>query len=159
MTDQTNVSYRIEHDTMGEVRVPSNRFWGAQTQRSLENFPIGIETMPREIIRAFGILKKAAALANLRLGTLDQDRATRIAAICASFAVSSISAKPTPVWSNSWLPIVVASYPIAPMVRNSAACAVYSVWIREPMEKSPPSRRTASGYSAFCSSMTVFSLA
>ena len=57
---------RIEHDSMGEVRVPGNRYWGAQTQRSHENFPIGvgIETMPGEIIRAFGILKKAAAIAN-----------------------------------------------------------------------------------------------
>ena len=58
--------YRTEHDSMGEVRVPADRLWGAQTQRSHENFPIGvgIETMPAEIIRAFGILKKAAARAN-----------------------------------------------------------------------------------------------
>ena len=60
------MDYRIEHDSMGEVRVPADCYWGAQTQRSLENFPIGtgIETMPREIIHAFGILKKAAAQAN-----------------------------------------------------------------------------------------------
>ncbi|MBQ5820942.1 MAG: class II fumarate hydratase [Clostridia bacterium] len=101
MTDQTNVSYRIEHDTMGEVRVPSNRFWGAQTQRSLENFPIGIETMPREIIRAFGILKKAAALANLRLGALDQDRATRIAAICDRILAGELDGEfPLSVWQT-----------------------------------------------------------
>ena len=58
--------YRIEHDSMGEVRVPADRYWGAQTQRSHENFPIGagIETMPREITRAFGVLKQAAAMAN-----------------------------------------------------------------------------------------------
>ena len=58
--------YRIEHDSMGEVRVPADRYWGAQTERSHENFPIGvgIETMPEEIIHAFGILKKAAAMAN-----------------------------------------------------------------------------------------------
>jgi len=57
---------RIEHDSMGEVRVPADRYWGAQTQRSCQNFPIGvgIETMPREIISAFGVLKKAAAMAN-----------------------------------------------------------------------------------------------
>ncbi|HBJ16940.1 MAG TPA: class II fumarate hydratase, partial [Clostridiales bacterium] len=50
------MEYRIEHDSMGEVRVPADKFWGAQTQRSVENFPIGVglETMPREIIRAFG---------------------------------------------------------------------------------------------------------
>ena len=60
------MEYRIEHDSMGEVRVPEDKFWGAQTQRSVENFPIGVglETMPKEIIRAFGLLKKAAAMAN-----------------------------------------------------------------------------------------------
>lgn len=62
-------SYRIEHDSMGEVKVPADKYWGAQTQRSHENFPIGVgvETMPREIIHAFGILKKAAARANFAL--------------------------------------------------------------------------------------------
>ncbi|MBQ4601263.1 MAG: class II fumarate hydratase [Clostridia bacterium] len=60
------MEYRIEHDSMGEVKVPADKLWAAQTQRSSENFPIGvgIETMPREIIHAFGILKKAAAMAN-----------------------------------------------------------------------------------------------
>ena len=60
------MEYRIEHDSMGEIKVPANRYWGAQTQRSKENFPIGVglETMPREIIQAFGILKKAAAITN-----------------------------------------------------------------------------------------------
>ena len=63
------MEYRIEHDSMGEVRVPADKYWGAQTQRSRENFPIGvgIETMPAEIIRAFGILKAAAARANRAL--------------------------------------------------------------------------------------------
>ncbi|HBQ85803.1 MAG TPA: class II fumarate hydratase, partial [Syntrophomonas sp.] len=50
------MEYRIEHDTMGEVRVPKEHFWGAQTQRSLENFMIGEETMPRGVIRAFAYL-------------------------------------------------------------------------------------------------------
>ena len=60
------MQYRIEHDSMGEIQVPADRYWGAQTQRSCENFPIGvgIETMPREITHAFGILKRAAAQAN-----------------------------------------------------------------------------------------------
>ena len=60
------MEYRIEHDSMGEVRVPADKYWGAQTERSRNNFPIGVglETMPREIIHAFGILKKAAAMAN-----------------------------------------------------------------------------------------------
>lgn len=61
------MDYRIEHDSMGEVRVPANKLWGAQTQRSFENFKIGTEKMPEEIIYAFGILKKAAAIANNRL--------------------------------------------------------------------------------------------
>ena len=63
------MEYRIEHDSMGEMKVPADRLWGAQTQRSHENFEIGvgIETMPAEIIHAFGILKKAAALANHEL--------------------------------------------------------------------------------------------
>ena len=74
------MEYRIEHDTMGEVRVPANHYWGAQTQRSHENFPIGTETIPREVIRAFAILKKAAALANCKLGNLDQKRTDAIAA-------------------------------------------------------------------------------
>ena len=60
------MEYRIEHDSMGEVKVPADKYWAAQTQRSHENFPIGVglETMPREITHAFGILKKAAAMAN-----------------------------------------------------------------------------------------------
>lgn len=59
---------RIERDSMGEIAVPAERHWGAQTQRSYENFRIGTETMPRGIIEAFLILKKAAAAANGRLG-------------------------------------------------------------------------------------------
>ena len=63
------MEYRIEHDSMGEMKVPADRLWAAQTQRSHENFEIGvgIETMPREIIHAFGILKKAAAITNNKL--------------------------------------------------------------------------------------------
>ena len=76
------VEYRIEHDTMGEVRVPADRYWGAQTQRSYENFRIGTERMPQEIIRAFAVVKKAAARANEHLGTLDKQRADAISAVC-----------------------------------------------------------------------------
>ena len=61
------MEYRIEHDSLGEVSVPADRYWGAQTQRSFENFKIGIEKMPKEIIHAFGILKLAAARTNLEL--------------------------------------------------------------------------------------------
>jgi fumarate hydratase class II len=62
---------RLEQDTMGQVEVPADKYWGAQTQRSLENFKIGLEKMPLPVVRAFGIQKKAAALANLKLGALD----------------------------------------------------------------------------------------
>jgi fumarate hydratase class II len=63
---------RIESDTMGEVEVPADRYWGAQTARSLKNFKIGSERMPRELIRALGILKLAAARANSELGALSE---------------------------------------------------------------------------------------
>lgn len=66
--------FRIEKDTMGEVKVPADKFWGAQTQRSTENFRIGGDRFPREMIRALGILKKSAALTNHRLGLLSDDK-------------------------------------------------------------------------------------
>lgn len=74
--------YRIEHDSMGEIRVPADHYWGAQTERSFENFKIGTEKMPGEIIRAFAILKKSAAEANRRLGKLDDRRAELIRQAC-----------------------------------------------------------------------------
>ncbi len=73
-----DVKYRTEVDTMGEIQVPADKYWGAQTQRSFENFKIGYDRMPREIIRAFGILKKGAALANTELGVLPQGKADLI---------------------------------------------------------------------------------
>ncbi|MGI6755710.1 MAG: class II fumarate hydratase [Atopobiaceae bacterium] len=66
------MEFRIEHDSMGQVKVPKDALWGAQTERSLENFPIGNQLMPKEIIRAFALVKKAAAQANAELGVLDQ---------------------------------------------------------------------------------------
>ena len=69
---------RMEHDTMGEVAVPADRLWGAQTQRSLEHFKIGTETMPMEIIRSLAALKKACALANRDLGKLTNETCLRI---------------------------------------------------------------------------------
>ena len=79
------MEYRIEHDSMGEVKVPADKIWGAQTQRSHENFEIGvnIETMPREITHAFGILKKAAALANNQLKP-EKMTDEKLAAICSA---------------------------------------------------------------------------
>ena len=80
------MNYRIEHDSMGQVKVPADKYWGAQTQRSIENFPIGVglETMPREIIHAFGILKKAAALANhsLRPEKMTEEKCAALCAAC-----------------------------------------------------------------------------
>ena len=76
------MEYRIEHDTMGEVKVPADRYWGAQTQRSFENFKIGNSKMPIEIVHAFGVLKKAAALANKRLEMIDAQRADLISSVC-----------------------------------------------------------------------------
>ena len=78
------MSIRIEKDTMGPVEVPADKYWGAQTQRSINNFKIGGEKnrMPIEIIRAFAILKKAAAQTNAELGVLAQDRADAISQVC-----------------------------------------------------------------------------
>ena len=72
------MDYRIEKDTMGEIKVPSDKYYGAQTARSLMNFKIGGDRFPRELIRALGILKKAAALTNKELGTLPSDKADLI---------------------------------------------------------------------------------
>ncbi|PKR78258.1 class II fumarate hydratase [Halalkalibacillus sediminis] len=72
------MDYRIEKDTLGEMKVPSEKYWGAQTQRSKQNFPIGKETMPEEIIEGFAILKKSAALANESLGLLEKEKAEAI---------------------------------------------------------------------------------
>ena len=78
------MEYRMERDSMGEVRVPADRYWGAQTQRSYQNFAIGVERMPVEIVRAFGILKKAAAIANheLRPERMTAEKLAAIAQAC-----------------------------------------------------------------------------
>ncbi len=74
--------YRKEYDTMGPVEVPADKYWGAQTQRSINNFKIGGQKMPVEVIRAFAILKKAAALTNMELGTIYDDKAKLIVRVC-----------------------------------------------------------------------------
>jgi fumarate hydratase, class II len=76
------MEYRIEKDTMGPVNVPADKYWGAQTQRSRENFKIGGHLMPKEIIQAFAILKKAAAQANTELGVLAADKCDIIGRVC-----------------------------------------------------------------------------
>ena len=81
----SRMEYRIERDSMGEMKVPADKYWGAQTQRSYENFRIGGERMPEEIVHAFGILKKAAALANHAL-LPDRMDEKRLRAICATIS-------------------------------------------------------------------------
>ncbi len=76
------MKYRIESDSMGEVKVSADKLWGAQTQRSLENFKIGNNKMPMEIIEAYAYLKKAAALTNCELGVLSEEKAELIAEVC-----------------------------------------------------------------------------
>ena len=76
------MEYRIEKDTMGEMRVPADKYWAAQTERSHENFQIGGEIMPREITYAFAILKKAAAIANYNLGKLPKEKLDVISEVC-----------------------------------------------------------------------------
>ncbi|MEZ4950040.1 MAG: class II fumarate hydratase [Saprospiraceae bacterium] len=76
------MEYRIEKDSMGEIQVPAEKYWAAQTQRSSENFKIGGQKMPVEIIKAFAILKKAAALTNMDCGVLAQEKAELIAKVC-----------------------------------------------------------------------------
>ncbi len=94
-------NYRIEHDTMGEVKVPADRLWAAQTQRSLENFPIGTEKMPKEIIRAFGILKQAAAQGNFRLGKLSEEKRDSITQACEKIIAGELDGEfPLSLWQT-----------------------------------------------------------
>ena len=92
---------RTETDTMGPVDVPSNHYWGAQTQRSIENFKIGGETMPAPLIRAFGILKKAAAMTNADLGKLDAKLTDAIVSACDEVIDGTLASEfPLVVWQT-----------------------------------------------------------
>lgn len=93
--------YRIERDSMGEIQVPAARLWGAQTQRSFMNFAIGEEVMPREITHAFGILKKAAAIANNRLGKLEDNKKDAISAAADEVIAGELDEEfPLVVWQT-----------------------------------------------------------
>ncbi|MEA4912874.1 MAG: class II fumarate hydratase [Oscillospiraceae bacterium] len=95
------MDYRIEHDSMGEVQVPVDKYWGAQTQRSLQNFEISTEKIPLEIIRAFAILKKSAALVNSELGRLDERRCNAICAVCDEISAGELDDHfPLSVWQT-----------------------------------------------------------
>src|SRR5581483_5763699 len=92
---------RIESDSMGEIAVPSDRYWGAQTERSLHHFNIGFDVMPREMIRAFGTLKKACALVNQDHGKLPADKAKLIVQACDEVIEGKLDAQfPLRVWQT-----------------------------------------------------------
>ena len=92
---------RKEHDSMGEILVPCDKYWGAQTQRSFENFRIGTEKMPPEVISAFAILKKSAAQANCELGTLPKEKAVLIEKACEEILDGSLDGNfPLAVWQT-----------------------------------------------------------
>jgi fumarate hydratase class II len=92
---------RIEKDTMGEVKVPADKYWGAQTQRSKENFKIGDGRMPVEIVQAFGYLKKAAAATNLELGVLSEEKAYQIMQVCDEIIEGKLEEQfPLVVWQT-----------------------------------------------------------
>lgn len=96
------MNYRIEKDTMGEVQVPADKYWGAQTERSRNNFKIGPEaSMPKEIIHAFGYLKKAAAMANHDLGALAADKKDMIATVCDEIVAGKLDDQfPLVIWQT-----------------------------------------------------------
>lgn len=96
------MQYRIEKDTMGEVQVPANVYWGAQTERSRNNFKIGHEgSMPKEIIYAFGYLKKAAALANCELGVLSKEKCDLISKACDEILAKKLDDQfPLVIWQT-----------------------------------------------------------
>lgn len=95
------MDYRIEKDSMGEMKVPSDKYWAAQTERSFLNFRIGNEKMPKKIITAFAILKKAAAKANLELGKLDNERYSLIAEVADEIISGKLDSHfPLSVWQT-----------------------------------------------------------
>src|SRR4051812_36434155 len=95
------MQYRIEKDTMGEVEVPADKYWGAQTQRSKENFTIGGHAMPMEVIRAFAILKKAAAYTNTELNVLSVEKREVIALVCQEILEGKLDDQfPLVVWQT-----------------------------------------------------------
>ncbi len=114
------MDYRIEHDSMGEIKVPKDKYWGAQTQRSLQNFEIGEEKMPKEIINAFAILKLASAKANARLvpNRMTEEKLSYIEKACTEILNGTLDGNfPLAVWqtgsgtqSNMNVNEVIANY-------------------------------------------------
>jgi fumarate hydratase class II len=95
------MNFRVEHDTLGEVQVPADKYWGAQTQRSIQNFKIGKNTMPIEIIRAFALLKKAAAQSNFALGAISKEKNEIISVVCDEIIAGKLDDQfPLVVWQT-----------------------------------------------------------
>lgn len=95
------MGYRIEKDTMGEMQVPDNKYWAAQTQRSVENFPIGTEKMPEEVIIGFAHLKKACAIVNNDLKRLDNNKTHAIIQACEEVIQGKLEGNfPLVVWQT-----------------------------------------------------------
>jgi fumarate hydratase class II len=95
------MNFRVEHDTLGEVQVPADKYWGAQTQRSIQNFKIGKNTMPIEIIRAFALLKKAAAQSNFKLGAISKEKKEIISVVCDEIIAGKLDDQfPLVVWQT-----------------------------------------------------------
>ncbi|MCK4919927.1 MAG: class II fumarate hydratase [Bacteroidales bacterium] len=95
------MNYRIEKDTMGQVEVPADKYWAAQTQRSVNNFKIGDGNMPREIVYAFAYLKKSAAFTNYELGVLDKKKADLIGTVCDEILAGKLDDQfPLVVWQT-----------------------------------------------------------
>ena len=95
------MEYRIERDSIGEVKVPANVYWGAQTHRSFENFKIGNQHMPIEIIRAFGVLKKCAAQTNCELGVLAEFKKDLIVKVCDEIIAGELDDQfPLVIWQT-----------------------------------------------------------
>ena len=143
--------FRIETDSLGEVRVPADRLWGAQTQRSLEYFSIGKDLMPREMIAAYAILKKAAAFANRVGGRLADEPFRLIARVCDEILEGRHDDMfPLHVWMtgsgtqfNMNVNEVIANRAASSRARRSAASApcirtTTSTWRSRPTTPFPP---------------------
>ncbi len=95
------MDYRIERDSIGDIQVPSDKYWAAQTQRSLENFKIGDQRMPIEIIRAFAVLKKCAAMTNHELGVLSEEKMQLISQVCNEIVAGGLDDQfPLVIWQT-----------------------------------------------------------
>ncbi len=148
-------AYRIEKDTMGEVKVASDRYWGAQTQRSLEHFRIGGERMPLDVIRAFAVLKKAAAMTNAELTDFPRDKAHAIAAVCDEIIAGELDDHfPLVVWqtgsgtqSNMNVNEVIAN--------RASALAGLELGSREPVHPNDDVNRSQSSNDTFPTAMHI----